>query len=306
MVDKDNPLFKGKLMPTDPAVIRAAIHKTYSHYKETLPSGCFLPERVEFLPSKGCVDRVGDLCQSLNSDGKGQLSVVTVESDLTTPSHPVDTPEEWNQVTSTNREHGDSSGEIYGVARDLIQTWVADTFYFCSAASASGQRFEAKVPSGPIPDPPAARFAVVDSLEAVKRECFDIDVMNVQANHLLLKIQFDGYYMAKAWEPAIMLRARRCQEAVQGFCQNAYLVKGEMILGYVTKGCEIREVTAEDVDNDIQRFTAIGMTRADRLNHGELRDQIDTCKTANEKGFDWSYQPPSLKDCHPSSGLEPK
>jgi len=305
-IDSDNSLLKGKLLQTDPTLIRAALVKPYRKYHDHPPSSCFSPNDVKFSESRECVENLSQLCKSFESNGEGRLSVVSIRDDLTSVSRAVKSPDDWLQSESTPSDATDSASEKYKAVKDLLQAWTDEIYYFCATASTSGQPFEAKMPSGAIPNPPAAGVVTTVSLEDIERECIEIDVLTAQANSRALKARYPDYSMVGFWDEWIETRRRRCNESIQSWCGAAYVLKEEVILAYVTRGCEIREVTAEDVDNDLQRFTSFGVTRADRLKHEVLRDQIDTCQAANGKGFSWSYQPPSLKECQTSGEAKPK
>jgi hypothetical protein len=297
LIDEENPLLKGDSITPDTTLIKSAVQRSYRQFHDHPPSSCFAPENMVFSGTKECAGRITELCGAFGSSETGQISVVTVGDDLRTANHLVNSPEEVRQYEPKGQDSTSGEDALYHAVQDATQAWFEDVFYFCAAAGSSGQRFEAKTISG-RPDPPATNYAIVDSLESARKECIEIDALGAQANWHSLKAQFPDYFMLPIWESAINMRSKSCREAIQNWCANAYFVKGEVILGYITKGCEVREVTAEDVDNDITQFTALGVTRADRLKHSVLRDEIDLCKAARQRGFAWTYQVPSLKDCN--------
>jgi hypothetical protein len=81
-----------------------------------------------------------------------------------------------------------------------------------------------------------------------------------------------------------------CGIAAAKKCKNAYIVRKEVILSYPTAGCQIRDVTKKDVENDIKYLE----TNADKLNQSTLLDRIDFCQAASDKGYSWWYQKPAL------------
>lgn len=87
---------------------------------------------------------------------------------------------------------------------------------------------------------------------------------------------------------------QNCRTAASLLCSNTYVVKDQVILSYATLGCEVREVTKEDVERDMEVFS----TNAEKLNHSTLLDDIQACQEAHNAGFSWLYVKPTLaKTC---------
>ncbi|MBI1910864.1 MAG: hypothetical protein HYS21_02570 [Deltaproteobacteria bacterium] len=87
------------------------------------------------------------------------------------------------------------------------------------------------------------------------------------------------------WKPA-------CNKAAQNTCKNTYIIKDKIILTYPTVACTNREVTREDIENDISLMES----NADKLKHSTLLDEIDTCQKAHNNGFFWFYEEPTSSD----------
>jgi hypothetical protein len=81
-------------------------------------------------------------------------------------------------------------------------------------------------------------------------------------------------------------------------CKHARIIKGNTVYSYQTEGCEIRDVTLEDLEDDIERWKDNQfITKATILNHELLRDKVKTCSKAI-KEFNIKYVPINLsKDC---------
>src|SRR6185369_952847 len=77
------------------------------------------------------------------------------------------------------------------------------------------------------------------------------------------------------------------------YCSNTYVVRNEIIMSYPTTGCQIRDVTKADVENDIKYIMD---TNAEKLNHSTLLDKIEFCQAVSDKGYKWGYDKPSLGD----------
>ena len=101
----------------------------------------------------------------------------------------------------------------------------------------------------------------------------------------------------KIWESDVQKRVNGCREAVKATCNHTYELSGEIVLAYLTKSCDVREVTAQDIDEDLERFALAGLTHADRLKHAQLKETITVCKEAAKASYAWRYFEPSQNDC---------
>jgi hypothetical protein len=84
----------------------------------------------------------------------------------------------------------------------------------------------------------------------------------------------------------------------QKFCSDISFVGATAILTYETKGCDLREVTENDIDNDLRMFS----TEAEKLMHSTLKDRVVACDGIHKLGVSWNYTRPVLsKECVASS-----
>ena len=301
LVEKPSPLEKETKLLTDAALIRTAVQRWSQQYDRTRPSSCFAASTMAFANSKECVAKLRDLCKSYGSDGKGQLSIITIGNDLDIITHEVKSQDEVNRYADVNSSDGSSTEETLSSVKDLFETWLDGRFQFCAAVSSSGHEWNAKDTSGPIPDPPAVQWiAAPSTLADVTTECLDSNGEAALLNLYALKNRFPEYSMVTLWKSALEHRSRVCHDAVVQWCSSTYAIKGELIASYLTVECKIREVTAEDVDNDVRGFAQSGMTKASQLLHGELKEQILACTKAMAKGYQWTYTRPSVEGCKPS------
>lgn len=100
--------------------------------------------------------------------------------------------------------------------------------------------------------------------------------------HWLIKKYYDDY---EKWEPA-------CNGAAQAICKNTYIIKEQIIFTYPTVACKNREVTREDIENDIFLLDS----NAEKLKHSTLLDEIEICQKAHNSDFYWSYEEPKASD----------
>lgn len=80
----------------------------------------------------------------------------------------------------------------------------------------------------------------------------------------------------------VKMRQKECADAVKHNCGTFNKVRGVPYISYVTKDCNRRDVTASDIDNDVQRFRAMGATEADLQFHLELKDQLRLCEKVDK------------------------
>lgn len=95
-------------------------------------------------------------------------------------------------------------------------------------------------------------------------------------------------------------RLKYCQNFVAKSCKNVERIGDlDVAFNYVTKGCNIRQVTNSDVQQDIQNFKLSGMTDADIKSHSRISEVLTVCKLANGKEYFWDYEAPRLdkKQC---------
>lgn len=85
-----------------------------------------------------------------------------------------------------------------------------------------------------------------------------------------------------------------CSSVIAARCHSTYTVKDQIILSYPTVSCTVRDITKDDVTEDLKYFES----NADKLIHSTLLDQIEYCQTAADNGYKWFYVKPAIdKDC---------
>lgn len=173
-------------------------------------------------------------------------------------------------------------------------------FVFCKLASLVGQDFEPKSAIPPDPPPAWAEF-IPDDDNASKPMAYEqkycVDAKPSAA--ILAKLALYSNDPFDEWRFIVSANLKQCNVLIGIFCRDSYVVKDKVILTYPTVGCEIREVTREDVEKDLDNWRNDGITEADILNHSTLLDTIDLCQAASNAGYVWDYKKPSLgKDCH--------
>lgn len=86
-----------------------------------------------------------------------------------------------------------------------------------------------------------------------------------------------------------------CTAYVKERCENVrHVDETDLIYSYQTKGCELREVTTDDVEKDIEKFKSYGSTDADLKSHGSITNILKFCKIAKDKDYRWTYQVPKI------------
>jgi hypothetical protein len=172
------------------------------------------------------------------------------------------------------------------------------SFSFCQAAGLAGQFFEPKeITNYPLNPPPARPFWLPSAPEEFRSECFTFDVFDAYSNYLYLQSRYPKSFALKLWGDEPKKRAEGCAKAVRDACMHTYQIGGEIILAYLTKGCEVREVTEQDVDNDIRDFAILGVTHAEQLKHAQLKRTIGLCRDAATAGYIWAYIEPVTAAC---------
>lgn len=120
-----------------------------------------------------------------------------------------------------------------------------------------------------------------------------LNLKNQFPDNWTINVLYDSY---SKWQPA-------CNKAAQQICERAYVLKGQIILTYQTMACKNREVTKEDIENDLHSFDS----HAAKLKHSILLDEINVCQKAYDNGFRWFYREPTLsEECKKGTEQTPK
>lgn len=93
------------------------------------------------------------------------------------------------------------------------------------------------------------------------------------------------------------LKPEACRKVAQRRCAAVSEVRGTWVLAYVTAGCRVRSVTADDVRADVRRW-GVAATEADRQEHLLFADTIELCRAISAAGYSWLPDPPRVpSDC---------
>lgn len=87
-------------------------------------------------------------------------------------------------------------------------------------------------------------------------------------------------------------RRSSCKLGIELLCSGVNFIKNTAIMSYVSQSCEIRDVTSEDVNTDIQLWKQTGSTQASLLRHSEIVDDIQACTILKDAGYLWDYVRP--------------
>jgi hypothetical protein len=107
----------------------------------------------------------------------------------------------------------------------------------------------------------------------------------------------------RAWEEAkergkvLSKLIEGCEKMVAEACVRVSKNYEKFALHYNTKGCDIRSVTAADIDSDISSWGEYA-TEASKQSHLELKNTLGICAKASKLGYAWTFKyPESDKDC---------
>lgn len=131
-------------------------------------------------------------------------------------------------------------------------------------------------------------------LENIENVCFD---------RLFLKIKRDlpNYFLKSkikefnVFSEHINKLKNSCDNAIYENCKSVFIVKSIAIYVYTTIECENREVTANDIRNDIQEWRELNFTEAQILQHSKLIDDIEFCQDAYNSNYVWDFKTPEIK-----------
>lgn len=279
--------------------IEKVLNDTISIYQNTL--GCF--DQKTYSKLKSC-ENFRKLCRHFGSENGDMyyyeltkdLELVKIdvsENDTILSSGP------WNDYVQTTdtKDRDPINGE------DLLQK---DTYQFCRLLTLTSDPF---LPASIRKEPEvnskffAGFYRNVGSF-TFQKICIDDKPDEQLVNRLIdLKSIFPENWTIKKYSETYEKWESACNKTAQQICKNTYVVKDQIILTYRTVACENREVTKDDIENDIREF----YSNADKLKHSTLSDEIDTCQKAHDNGFFWAYQQPTISDkCKKEPPKRPK
>jgi tetratricopeptide (TPR) repeat protein len=99
----------------------------------------------------------------------------------------------------------------------------------------------------------------------------------------------------KDWDARLTRHFDACRRVLEQ-CTPVRFRQDIPILSYITVDCMVRDVTADDVKDDIRAMS----TQAEKLDHSSLADTLGLCADARSKGWWWQYKAPSDRGCTPS------
>ena len=267
---------------TDPKKIRARLSEVLEGTRHSSIGHCFDVDKRTFSGSEPCHQKLRLSCLELEADGKGNLTAAVVDENLGVKDVRFNSLEELKQ--------------------SFDYAFVGGTPALCKLASLAGETFKATYPAAypHFPKGPAGFAMVFPVPDSVRTECFAMDIAAASVAIAKLEGRFPSMgtgFSMPTWKKNLDAREKRCAEAIRELCQNTYLLSGRAILAYPTKGCKVREVTAEDVDSDVKEMAEFGLTQADQLNHAQLKETLSSCQMADSRGFAWRFVQPSTTDC---------
>lgn len=261
--------------------IEEILNETISNFKDTLD--CFGQES-SYLKLKAC-ENFKQMCGNYGSDN-GNMYYYELTKELTLKK--VDVSE--------------NDADLYYKEDDLnykgANTVLKDKYQFCRLLSLTSSPFS---PASIRKEEDGMDFlfikdfwgTVLPEPSIFQKTCFDAKPSEQRVKRLIeLKSQFPDYWTIKRYHDDYMQWWPACREAATDLCKNTYAIKGQIILAYPTVACKNREVTREDVENDIRLMGS----NADKLKHSMLLDEIDACQKAHDSGLFWRYEEPTLSN----------
>lgn len=207
----------------------------------------------------------------------------------------------------------DNDPELYEKNEKLnlsgVNTVLRDTYQFCRLLSQTASPFP---PISIRKEEAGMDFYFIKNFwgtvwpdPATFREiCFDAKPSQERVNRLTeLKSQFPNHWTIERYYGDYIKWWPACREAAAELCKHTYIIKGQIILTYPTVACKNREVTREDIENDLRMIDS----NAEKLKHSTLLDEIDACQKAHDSGLFWRYEEPVPSDnCKKEAPKTPK
>lgn len=99
--------------------------------------------------------------------------------------------------------------------------------------------------------------------------------------------------------PSYLKGVAFCEMFVKETCKNVHRISPEdFAYNYATKGCEVRNVTKQDVADDVADFKEGSSTDADIKKHEQIAEVIEACSIVEKKAYEWKYVPAIVSnDC---------
>jgi hypothetical protein len=274
-------------------ILRRALRRWDSY----VPNAC-LGDAGSSAPSPNSVgcQHLRNMCTEYgySSDGSGGLVMHSLESALSVKDFPLSKFDD--ELNVPGHVLYPSTGTPAGME------WRRTIFDGCSILSQSGNTFTSGnfIAYPDVSNFPkwANQFVIAYTPELFQEECIDgVATGDQEASLNALAEKYPGNkWPISYWQDGVKGRKKACNDQVQNLCANTYSIKGTRILQYVTVQCKMREVTAVDVENDVQYMP----TQADKLEHSQLKDKIEVCDAAEKAGYSIVFVPTVVRnDCKP-------
>jgi hypothetical protein len=253
-------------------------HKTITNNND-----CFNTKQRSFKNTKKCMFAINNGCEhslGLSSTSQG-LVIEKLSKDLkSTEVYSVTTLDQFKKHQQTYF--------------DGTEPFIEPSYYFCSAASATGLRLVGSLKfNSNFDDELVSIYKNKNSLIGAVDICNKIltvdNTIATKAKHALKNDQLNKYTD----------EARdACLKESRNLCQNTKIIKETLIYSYPTKGCEVRDVTVEDIENDIRSWSGNQyVTKGTILQHSQMIDFMKVCKDAHRFHSIKYKAPVALNNC---------
>jgi hypothetical protein len=257
--------------------IQAVLDDTISVYKNTL--GCF--DAGKYSGGKTCEEF--RKCSQYGSHG-GDMYYYELSDDLELKE--VDVSEDDSRWLDL--KDGEGKGFEKGFTVRL-----KDFYFYCRLLAMSADPFTPQ-DIGKAPEL-GSRFiegfygyAFASSFRKI---CIDSKPSEEKVFSLLKLVdEYPDVWILKKYNDEYKKWQAECKKAAQELCKDTYVIKDRVIITYETVGCALRDVTNEDVENDIKWMS----TEAEKLKHSTLLDSVNICQQAHDNNFFWNYKKPAL------------
>jgi len=282
---------KGK---SRPKMSLAFVEKAISDFKKSgLGNGfpteeCFT-EKDGFVLTKSCVKSGLEFCQKRFTLENNQLGDVGLDSELEVTTTVFKSQDEFDHYDKLVSASSKSQNDF----EELRATFARASFSACRMLADRKISFRQKTINF-TGDTPAwvnkLSYGWAGGPESLNEKCLTKSGVpkDIFSKFSRLKANYEIQYPLNSVESGI----NACQKAVGEICENTFEAKGKMIFSYSTKGCSVREVTADDVESDIKEWRNAGTGEADIISHSTLLDVINLCKQAQDYGYSWNYKKP--------------
>lgn len=273
---------------TNEGELTKIVEKGIQKIQATSPESCFDFSLKKYKGGAACESYRQDTCRAFSYGGSSDLGLYVQEVDFDI------------KITKFPLERFDDANapRLASFVNSLV---AEDGFHFCKTLSLAGIEFKpasfANV-SIEIPEVIKPTFFPPISPEELKKCIEELPKKDWLVRLETTIDEVGGKYPLNLWKELFLERKAECEKGANYVCQNVSEVKGVAILSYLTVGCEVRDVTLNDIKRDIKNWT-YSKTEAERLLHSELGDIIEVCQFASANGYSWKYKPVLVpKNCH--------